>query len=56
VENNEKKAIGTKRLLIEIEEELHNEIKVWASFRHETMKQWVTTALVERIKKEKSYQ
>lgn len=56
MEIDHKKVIGTKRLLIEIDEEIHNEIKVWASFRHETMKQWVTTALVERIKKEKSYQ
>ena len=56
MENNQKKAVGIKRLLIEIEEDLHSEIKVWAAFRHETLKRWVTTAIVERIKKEKSYQ
>lgn len=56
MEKDQKKSVGNKRLLIEIDEELHSEIKVWAAFRHETLKRWVTTAIINRIKKEKSYQ
>jgi hypothetical protein len=56
MESGKKKEPRKKQLLIEIEEDLHNEIKVWATFRHDTLKKWVTTAIVERIKKEKSYQ
>ena len=52
----EKKRKSPKRLLINVTEEFHNEIKRRALFRGQTISNWVTMAISERIKQEKKYE
>lgn len=46
----------TKRLTIEIPEDLHKEIKVEAAFRNITIRKYVLQAVLERMKQDKKYQ
>lgn len=46
--------IEEKRLVIEIQPDLHNDIKKRALFRNITIRKWVLIAILEQIKKEKS--
>lgn len=45
-----------KRLLINISEELHKNIKMRATFRNVSIKDYVIQAVIERIVKEKQYE
>lgn len=45
-----------KRLILEIPEILHNEIKARASFRGQTLKSWVLMAILDQIRKEKKHE
>lgn len=45
-----------KRLVIEISEELHKEIKTEAAFRNITIRKYVLQAVLERMKQDKQYQ
>ena len=45
-----------KRLLINISEDLHKEIKVRATVRNVTIKEYVLRAVAERIAKERMYE
>jgi hypothetical protein len=50
------KNVVTKLLTIEIEEDLHHLVKSQALFKHITIKQYITEAILEKIKKEQEYQ
>ena len=43
------------RLLIDIDEQLHKEAKIRATFRGQSLRYWVELAIKERIVKEDSY-
>jgi predicted HicB family RNase H-like nuclease len=45
-----------KPLVVKILEDLHHEMKKQALFKHITIKQYVTEAILEKIKKEAEYQ
>lgn len=45
-----------KRLVIEISEEMHQEIKFQALKRNISMRTWVTRVLYDAIKREKQYE
>ena len=45
-----------KRLIININEAVHQEIKCRAAIRHISMTKWITRAIIEQIKKEKSFE
>ena len=45
-----------KRLIFNISEVLHEEIKKRALFRGQTISSWVTMAIRERIKEEKKHE
>jgi predicted HicB family RNase H-like nuclease len=45
--------MNEKRLVVEINQDLHQDIKIRAVFRHLSLKQWVTRAIIEEIKREK---
>lgn len=51
----EKQRKGPKRLIVDINEEEHAEIKSRAAKRHIPMRVWVHRALIEAIKKEQIY-
>jgi hypothetical protein len=42
-----------KRILVNVKEEFHNEIKKRAFFRGQTMSSWIIMAISERIKAER---
>ena len=44
-----------KRLLLDVDEKLHTEIKTRASFRNMSIKKWIMQAIAERIKWEDKY-
>jgi hypothetical protein len=50
-----KKKIETKRLVIEVPEELHNDIKIRATFRHETIKKYILQAIAFKIAEEDKF-
>jgi hypothetical protein len=50
------KNIATKLLTIEITEDLHHLVKKQALFKHTTIKNYITEAILEKIKKEAEYQ
>jgi predicted HicB family RNase H-like nuclease len=45
-----------KRLVLEMPEVLHNEIKSRAAFRGQSIKEWVLMAIMDQIRKEKKYE
>lgn len=46
----------TKRLVVDIEQELHDEIKIMAIKHNVTMKKWVLKAITKEMLLEKSYE
>lgn len=44
-----------KRILIDITESLHNEVKARAAYRNISMRTWITRAITEAIKNEDKY-
>ena len=44
--------VDIKRIGIDMPEELHNEIKVRATFRHESIRKWVLEAIACKIAQE----
>jgi len=51
MENREK-----KRLVVELTQQEHKEIKMRATFRNITIKDWVKLAIFDRIKSEQQYE
>lgn len=49
----EEKRKTPKRLVIEVQEEFHKEIKRRAVFRGQTISSWIIMAICERIKEER---
>ena len=45
-----------KRLILNINEELHKTIKIRAAVRNISMSTWVIRALYEKLKKEEAYE
>jgi predicted HicB family RNase H-like nuclease len=45
-----------KRLVIEVDDRMHETIKDRANHRHVTIRKWVLRALLEAIKKEQQYE
>lgn len=45
-----------KRLLIDVSQELHKEVKARAVFRGLSIRQWVEMAIKERIREERQYE
>lgn len=45
-----------KRLVLEMQVVLHNEIKSRAAFRGQSIKEWVLMAIMDQIRKEKKYE
>lgn len=50
------KNIIEKPLVVKIPEDLHHEMKKQALFKHITIKQYITEAILEKIKKDQKYQ
>ena len=46
---------GPKRILVDVSEDLHKEIKIRAMIRNVSIKDYVVAALTEKIFKEKQY-
>lgn len=53
MENSERKS--PKRLVIDIDEEVHQQIKLRSAIRNITIRKWVSRALSEALKKEEQY-
>jgi predicted HicB family RNase H-like nuclease len=49
----EKKRMKLKRLVVEVSDLFHDEIKKRAVFRGQTMSSWIIMAINERIKEER---
>lgn len=45
-----------KRLIVEIEKELHKEIKKRALNRNASIKQWLLMAIAEQLERERMYE
>ncbi len=45
-----------KRLVMDVEQKLHSEIKIRAAFHNISMKNYILLALAERFEKEKQYE
>ena len=45
-----------KQLIIEVDESFHKQIKVRALDKNMTVKTWVLSAILEKIKNEKQYE
>jgi len=45
-----------KRLVVDIEESLHNQIKMQALWRSSTIKKYIIESILERMKKDSLYQ
>ena len=45
-----------KRLLLNVSDELHKEVKSRAVYKNISMKKWILQAILEKIKKENQYQ
>lgn len=56
MEIEEKKPKALRRLLVDVPEDLHKEIKIRATVRNISIKTWVTRAIAEAIKQEKKYE
>ncbi len=56
MENKEEKKVTPKRLLIDITDEMHHEIKMRALIRNIPMRTWVTRVLIQAISDEKKYE
>lgn len=52
----EEKKKSRKRLLIEIDEEVHKQIKIRAALRNASIKEWVTMAIALQMKWEEHYE
>jgi hypothetical protein len=45
-----------KRLVVEMEQDLHHEIKKQALFRNITVRKYIIQAVIERMKRDEKYQ
>jgi len=45
-----------KRIIIDVSDQVHREVKTRASFRGITIKRWVELAIAERIKEEQKHE
>ncbi len=52
----EKKSKTPKRLILNVYDQLHAEIKKRSGFRGQTISAWVIIAIMERIQKEKLHE
>lgn len=55
VENNSLRKINNKRLLLEVPEEIHKEVKSRAIFINISMRKWILQAILEKMAKEDQY-
>lgn len=44
-----------KRLIVEVPEEYHTDVKIRAAAKNISMRAWVSRAIIEQIKKEQQY-
>jgi predicted HicB family RNase H-like nuclease len=53
---NKKEEQKTKRLVVDLDESLHLEIKKQALFRNSSIKKYIIEAVIERMKQDAKYQ
>jgi len=47
--------VNIKRIVVDISEDLHTEIKMRSSFKHVSIKQWILQAIAAKIAQEERF-
>lgn len=54
-ESHDKSRRGPKRLMIDVPEELHTQVKMRATMRNTSIRHWVLLAIRRRLREEEQY-